>query len=524
MKNNLLKSSVIVSSMTFISRVLGLVRDVVIANLVGASLFADVFLLAQKIPNFMRRLFAEGAFSQAFVPVLNETLTQGSREDVKQLINKVFSVLASVLLLVTVLAVLGSSGLAALFGMGFIGDALEAEKFPLLSLMIKITFPYLMFISLTAFAGSILNSYKQFVVPAITPVFLNLSMIVAAVFVAPGLELPVMALPWAVFCAGVIQLLFQLPFLWRLGLLPRPVLIISKKSWQQKWHDSSVQKILKLLTPALFGVSVVQINLLLDSIIASFLVTGSISWLYYSDRLLEFPLGIFGIAVATVVLPSLSRKHAEKSAREFSQILDWGIKLVLMIGIPAAIAMIMLSEPLMLTLFQRGQFSAFDASRAGSSLVAYSLGLIFFMLIKVLAPGYYARQDTRTPVKIALKAVAANMILNLILFYPLAHVGLALATSLSATLNATLLFTGLRKKGIYAKGHRWYRWSFQVFTASSVMAVLLWILMPELSLWQQGSGFFRIKWISILVASGLISYVSVLFLLGVRFKHLVHHE
>ncbi len=524
MKNNLLKSSVIVSGMTFISRVLGLVRDVVIADLVGASLYADVFLLAQKIPNFMRRLFAEGAFSQAFVPVLNETLTHGSREEVGQLINKVASILGTVLLLVTVLAVLGSSGLAALFGMGFLGDELEAQKFPLLSLMIKITFPYLMFISLTAFAGSILNSYKRFVVPAITPVFLNLSLIVAAVFVAPQLKLPVMALPWAVFFAGIIQLLFQLPFLWKLGLLPRPELIISKKSWQQKWRDSGVQQILKLLTPALFGVSVVQINLLLDSIIASFLVTGSISWLYYSDRLLEFPLGIFGIAVATVVLPSLSRKHAQKSATEFSMILDWAIKLVLMIGIPAAVAMIMLSEPLMLTLFQRGEFTDFDASKAGLSLVAYSFGLIFFMLIKVLAPGYYARQDTRTPVKIGLKAVASNMILNLMLFYPLAHVGLALATSLSAALNAALLFTGLRKKGIYRRGHPWRRWSLQVMLATTVMAVGLWLFMPEMRLWQQGGSGFRIKWTAILVGGGMISYGSVLFLLGVRIRHLIYRE
>ncbi len=524
MKNNLLKSSITVSIMTFISRVLGLIRDVVIANLVGASLYADVFLLAQKIPNFMRRLFAEGAFSQAFVPVLNETLTHGTKADVKQLLDRIAGIFGGILLLVTVLAVLGSSGLAALFGMGFIGDAQEAVKFPLLSLMIKITFPYLLFVSLTAFAGSILNSYEKFIVPAITPVLLNLSMIAAAILVAPKLELPVMALPWAVFFAGIIQLLFQIPFLWKMDLLPKPAFVFSRKSWAENWHDSGVQKILKLISPALFGVSVVQINLLLDSIIASFLVTGSISWLYYSDRLLEFPLGIFGIAIATVVLPSLSKKHAEKSTREFSQVLDWSIKLVLMIGIPAAAAMILLAEPLMITLFQRGEFTALDATRAGQSLIAYSVGLVFFMLIKVLAPGYYARQDTRTPVIIGLKAVAANMILNLILFYPLAHVGLALATSLSAALNASLLFLGLRKKGVYGKGHQWKLWSFQVFTATLIMSLVLWLFTPTLIQWQNGDIIFRIKWTSILVLGGILSYTTVLFLVGVRLKHLVYHE
>jgi len=519
--HNLLKSSFTVSFMTFLSRILGLLRDVVLAHFIGASLFADVFLLAQKIPNFMRRLFAEGAFSQAFVPVLNETLTQHNHQAVKQLVNRVSSLLGTLLIIITLVGVIGSSGLASIFGLGFIENE---DKFPLLSVMIKITFPYLMFISLTAFSGGILNTYNQFAIPAITPIFLNISLIVAAVFVAPLLNVPVMALPWAVFIAGVIQLLIQLPFLWKLGILPKPKLLISKAAWKAHWQDKGVHKIVTLLTPALFGVSVVQINLLLDSMIASFLKTGSISWLYYSDRLLEFPLGIFGIAIATVVLPSLSRKYSQKSSQKFSDILDWAIKLVLMIGIPAATAMIFLAEPLMLTLFQRGEFSQMDAHSASLSLIAYSSGLIFFMLIKVLAPGFYARQDTKTPVKIAIKAVVANMLFNLLLFKPLGHVGLALATSLSAALNASLLFIGLKNSGIYQKGHLWIKWFFQVFLATLVLFLALYFINPPLQLWHSGGDLFRIQWLLILVVSGVIVYIGMLWILGVRLKQIMHHE
>ncbi len=515
MSSNLLKSSLVVSIMTFFSRVLGLVRDVVIADLVGAGLYADVFLLAQKIPNFMRRLFAEGAFAQAFVPVLNEVITdsgaKNSHQTIHLLVNRVAGTLGLVLLVITALGVLGSSVLASMFGLGFVGNE---DKFPLLSLMIKITFPYLMFISLTAFAGGILNSYGRFAVPAITPIFLNISMIVAAVVVAPTLEMPVMALPWAVFIAGVVQLLFQLPFLWKLGLLPKPV-------WA--WKDSSVQKILKLLTPALFGVSVVQINLLLDSVIASFLVTGSISWLYYSDRLLEFPLGIFAIAIATVVLPGLSRKHAEKSPKEFSEMLHWAIKLVLMIGIPAAAAMLVLAEPLMLTLFQRGEFTTVDAHFAAGSLIAYTIGLNFFMLIKVLAPGYFSRQDTKTPVKIGLIAVAVNMVFNLALFKILGHVGLALATSISAATNAGLLFFGLKRRKVYLPGSGWIKWWLQVIFATSMMVLFLLYYSPELEYWQTGNLQFRAGWMGVLVPTGIAIYIIGLMVTGVRIRQLFHH-
>ncbi|RMH42765.1 MAG: murein biosynthesis integral membrane protein MurJ [Gammaproteobacteria bacterium] len=507
MSKSLFKAGGVVSLMTLVSRVLGLVRDVVLAHLVGASAHADVFLLAQKIPNFLRRLFAEGAFAQAFVPVLNETLVQDGKPGVQALIDRVAGTLGGVLLILTCLAIIGSPAVAGLFGMGFWG---QPEKFWLLSLMIKITFPYLLFISLTAFAGGILNTYGQFAVPAITPVLLNISMIVAAIWVAPSLSEPVMALPWAVFVAGVLQLLFQLPFLWRLGLLPKP-------KWD--WKHSGVRKILKLITPALFGVSVTQINLLLDSILASFLVTGSISWLYYSDRLLEFPLGIFGIGIATVILPTLSRQYSQSADGSFAETLNWAIRMVLMVGIPAAVGLIILAEPLLLTLFQRGAFTVHDATQAAASLMAYTLGLNAFMLIKVLAPGFYSRQDTSTPVRIAIRAMVINMMANLALFWWLGHVGLALATSLSAIANASMLWRALRRDGLsFSAGIG--RWSLKIAVASSMMLLAVDWLNPEMSWWQHAALIDRVWQISKLCVFGVAVYIVGLWVSGIRPAHL----
>jgi putative peptidoglycan lipid II flippase len=510
MSLKLLKSGTIVSGMTLISRVLGLVRDVVLAHLVGATAHADVFLLAQKIPNFLRRLFAEGAFSQAFVPVLNETLVRDGAEGVKSLVDRVAGTLGAILLGLTVMAILGSKGVASLFGMGFVD---EPDKLELLSLLIKITFPYLLFISLTAFSAGVLNSHDRFAVAAFTPVFLNLSLIASAIWVAPHLTEPVLALAWAVFAAGVLQLLFQLPFLWQLGLLPRP-------TWG--WRDARVQKILKLMTPALFGVSVTQINLLLDSILASFLVTGSISWLYYSDRLLEFPLGVFGIAIATVILPTLSRQHNEASADNFAATLSWAIRMVLMVGIPATAGLVVLSEPLMLTLFQRGAFTVMDARSASASLIAYALGLNAFMLIKVLAPGYFSRQDTRTPVKIGVVAMVSNMVLNLSLFWWLGHVGLALATSTSAAINAGLLWRGLRRRG-FGLGRGLWPWLAKVMVATSVMVAGLLVLQPEQMQWEEAALLQRLTWLVVACVSAIGAYGLVLAALGVRTRDLSGH-
>ena len=402
--------------MTMLSRVLGLVRDMVIARYFGAGAGADAFFVAFKIPNFLRRLFAEGAFAQAFVPVLSSYRQQESITEVRRLVNAVAGVLGLVLLGVTAVAMLGAPLLTAVFAPGFLDDDL---KFGLASDMLRITFPYLLLVSLTAFAGSILNSYDRFAVPAFTPVLLNLAMISAAIFLSPLMEMPVIALAWGVFIAGALQLFFQLPFLMQLGLMPRP---------KVDYRHEGVSRIMKLMVPALFGVSVSQINLLLDTVLASFLQTGSVSWLYYSDRLSELPLGVFGIAIATVILPSLSRKHAAESAGQFAATLDWAVRAVLLIGLPAALALALLAEPLIATLFHYGEVTDRDVTMAAQSLRAYSAGLLAFMLIKVLAPGYFARQDTKTPVKIGIIAMVANMAFNLALIFPLAHAGLALAT------------------------------------------------------------------------------------------------
>lgn len=507
--SSLLRSSGVVGIMTMLSRILGLVRDVVVANYFGASGSADAFFVAFKIPNFLRRLFAEGAFSQAFVPVLSEYRSQRDYAAVKALVDRVAGTLGLALITVTALAVLGAPVLTALFAPGFYMDG--GEKFELAASMLRITFPYLLLISLTAFAGAILNSYERFAVPAFTPVLLNLSLISSAVFLSPLFDPPILALAWGVMIAGVVQLVFQLPFLARLRLLPCPVVDRT---------DEGVRRILKLMLPALFGVSVTQINLLLDTVLASFLQTGSVSWLYYSDRLAELPLGVFGIAIATVILPSLSRKHAEKSAEHFSQTLDWAMRMVLLIGVPAAVALFLLAGPMIVTLFHYGALTDRDVMMASMSLQAYACGVLAFMLIKVLATGYFSRQDTKTPVKIGIQAAVANMVFNLILIYPLQHVGLAAATSLSAFMNAGLLLYGLRKAGVFHWQPGWKVILFRMLMANAAMgAVLIW-LVGDLQQWLAWGVMERALNMGILVVSGVSVYAIVLVLLGMRPSHL----
>lgn len=495
--------------MTMISRVLGLIRDVVVAGYFGASGASDAFFVAFKIPNFLRRLFAEGAFAQAFVPVLSEYRSQRDLTAVQFLVNRTAGSLGFVLLLVTLLGSIGSPLLAMLFAPGFYLSG--SESFGLAADMLRITFPYLMLISLTAFCGAVLNSYERFAVPAFTPVLLNVCLIGSAVYLSPLFDPPIMALAWGVLMAGTVQLLFQLPFLARLRLLPVP---------QAGWKDEGVRRILKLMLPALFGVSVAQINLLLDTVLASFLQTGSVSWLYYSDRLAELPLGVFGIAIATVILPSLSRKHAEKSGDEFAKMLDWAVRMVLLIGIPSAVALILLAEPLLTTLFHYGEMTDRDVSMAAMSLRAYGLGLLAFMLIKVLAPGYFSRQDTKTPVKIAVKAMVANMVFNLILVFPLAHAGLALATALSAFMNAGWLLHGLIKQGVFKWQSGWLKWSLQLVCANALMAAVVLLFAPAASDWLSAGLWQRVEWMFLLVAGAVLVYCASLILSGVRMRHL----
>lgn len=510
--SRLLKSTAVVSAMTLISRLFGYLRDMVLAISFGATGSTDAFFVAFRIPNFLRRLFAEGAFSQAFVPVFAEYKEQRGREALKDLLDHTAGALTLILFIVTAIGMLAAPLLILVFAPGFAGE--DNGRQVLAADMLRITFPYLLFISLTAMAGGILNSVGRFAVPAFTPVFLNLSLIVAALWGAPYFEEPVKALAWGVFVAGAAQLLFQFPFLARQGLLPRPRL--------KKAHEG-VKKITRLMLPAIFGSSVVQINLLVDTLIASFLVAGSISWLYFSDRFVELPLALFGIAIATVILPRLSREHAAKTPEAFNNTLDWALKLTLVVAVPAMLGLIFLAGPILASLIQYREFTAFDTTMAAMSLMAYAAGLPAFMLIKILAPGYYSRQDTKTPVKIGIIAMLANMALNVTIVVPWVmlelpgpHAGLALATGLSALLNAGLLLRGLRRSGIYRPHNGWRAFLIQVAVAGLAMSLALWFATPALEHWGQWPAMERVTRLLSLIALGSAAYGATLLALGVR--------
>ncbi len=491
MSGQLFKSTAVVGSMTMISRILGFVRDMLIARIFGVNLATDAFFVAFKIPNFLRRLFAEGAFAHAFVPVLSDYKENGSKAALKQFIDRSAGTLALILMLITIIGMIAAPLLIMLLAPGFTSEGTQHE---LAVQMLQITFPYLFFISLVAFAGGILNIHGKFAIPALTPVFLNICMIAAAIWLSPLMDEPVVALAWGVFAAGVVQLLFQVPALMRLGLMPR---------FKIGFEDAGVKRIIGLMLPAIFGVSVTQINLLLDTLIASFLTIGSVSWLYYSDRLVEFPLGIFGLAVSTVILPRLSISHAEKDARAFSNSLDWGLRLVLLVGMPATTGLLLLAEPMLSTLFQYNEFGVNDVHLAGQSLRAYSIGLLGFILIKVLVPGFTSRQDMKTPVRYGIYSMIASLVLNVALVFPLAHAGLALATSLGAFFNAALLLKKLLKENVYQPVNGWLLFFIRVSLASGAMAAGLYYFV-DADWWNQWGALERavnlVKWIVIGVA------------------------
>ena len=509
MSKSLVKSTSVVIGMTMISRIFGFIRDMVTAQLFGAGMAFDAFSVAFKIPNFMRRLFAEGSFSQAFVPVLSEYQKQKNSTEVKQFIDAMAGTLGVVLLGVTIIGVIGAPWIVRVFAPGFTA---QGERFDLAVTMLRITFPYLMLISLTAFSGAILNTYSRFWVAAFTPVFLNIAMISAAMWLSPHMAMPITGLAWGVFIAGILQLLFQWPFLRQLRLLPRPRI---------HFHDSGVIKVLKLMIPALFGVSVSQVNLLLDTLFASFLVVGSVSWLYYSDRLMEFPLGVFGVAISTVILPHLSRHHATQSAMHFSLTLDWALRMVLLVGIPATVTLAVISGPLLSTLFQHGQFDAHAVLMARESLTAFSLGIAPFMLVKVLAAGFYARQNMRTPVRIGVLAMIANMVFNGLLIWPLAHAGIALATSLAAILNTGCLFYFLCKEKIYVPRDGWWFFSTRLIFANTILAMWLWVGAGPLSEWLTHSISWRFVHLLGLLLLAMAIYGISLWLAGIRVHHLL---
>lgn len=501
----------LVSGMTLISRVLGLVRDVVFARFFGASLVMDAFLVANRIPNMLRRFFAEGAFSQGFVPVMARYRQNHAHNEAREFVDSVAGTLGIILFVVTLVGVLAAPILVAIVAPGFIGTD---GRFDLATLMLRFTFPYLFFVSLTAFAGGVLNTYGRFGVPAFTPVILNIVLIGAAVWLSPRLDEPGMALAYAVFIAGALQLLFQLPFLARIRALPRP-----------KWSPghAGVRRTAKLILPAIFGSSVAQINVLIGGIIASLLGVGKISLLYYADRLMEFPLGLFGIALATVTLPYLSKLHAKKAKDEFAQTLDWSLKLALLIAVPAALGLIVLAEPLVATIFHGGAFGGSDVAMTALALRAFAIGLIGFSFVKILAPAYFAREDTRTPVRIGLIALAVNFGLSVVLAWYLTeigyagtHAGLALAVSVAALLNAWLLYRGLSRDGVIQHSSGWITLVLQVLLANLAMWAILITLQRPLDWWLDAATTQRAVWLGTSVLAGVFTYLAALLITGLR--------
>lgn len=505
---NLLRALATVSGMTLLSRVLGFVRDFVIARTFGAGLATDAFFVAFKLPNLLRRMFAEGAFSQAFVPILGEYRNKRGEVDTKELVDHVASLLAMVLFAITAIGIATAPLLVWISAPGFAADA---EKFELTVALTRITFPYIFFMSLVALAGGILNTWSRFALPAFTPVLLNISFIGMALFAAPYFDPPVLALAWSVFLGGLLQLAIQFPALKKIAMLPRPSL-----NWRAAWADPGVRRVLMLMAPALIGVSVSQISLLINTIFASFLATGSVSWLYYADRLMEFPSGMLGAALGTILLPSLSRYHASNNHDEYSKLLDWGLRLTLLLAAPAALGLGILAVPLICTLFFHGAFSADDVLRTREALLAYSVGLTGLILVKVLAPGFYARQNVRTPVRIALISLLATQAMNLAFIGWLAHAGLALSIGLAACLNAAMLYRGLRKHNIFAPQPGWFKFTLKLALAMLVMGGTLWVLMGTEASWFESSMLERLTRLAWLVPLGAGSYFATLWILGFR--------
>ncbi len=501
---NLLKSLATISSLTLVSRILAFARDVLIARIFGAGMATDAFFVAFKLPNLLRRLFAEGAFSQAFVPIFGEYKNRRGQEETQLLVDHVTTMLAIILFAVTLIGIIAAPILVYISAPGFFKDT---AKFDLTVQLLRITTPYIFFISLVAVSAGILNTYNKFWVPAFAPILLNICFIGAALWLAPYFDPPILALAWAVFIAGIVQLAFQIPFLKKIGMLPN--IRFSLK-------DAGMRRVIRQMGPAVFGVSIAQISLIINTIFASFLAVGSVSWLYYADRLMEFPSGVLGVALGVILLPSLSKCHADNNIAEYSRLLDWGLRLTIMLTLPAALALGMISVPLLSTFFQRGAFDAHDVLMTSYALIGYSVGLIGLILVKILAPGFYAKQDIRTPVKIGIVTLIATQAMNALFIGWIQHAGLALSIGLGACLNSSILFYYLRKRGIYQPEPGWTKFFFKVVIAVAALAVALWFGMGSQQSWLTGSGWSRILRLSELITGGVVVYFAVLAALGFR--------
>jgi len=505
-KQSFLRATTLVSLLTFCSRMFGFVRDMLMAQLFGAQEGMDAFYLAFRIPNFMRRLFAEGAFSQAFVPVLAEYQQNRSFEEVRQFLARVSGCLGAVLFLITILGMLGAPWVVKVFAPGFESGSVRAVW---ASSMLQITFPYLMFISLTAMAGAALNTYGYFGVPAFTPVILNLVMIATAIWGRHYVHPAVFALAWGVMIAGVLQFMLQIPFLVRKNLWVWPKMV---------WTDPGVRRVLKLMVPALFGVSVAQVNLMIDTMFASFLPIGSVTWLYYTDRLTDFPLGVFGVAIATVILPHLSRKHSENNHGRFTQTLDWGIRMILLVGVPAGVGLAVFALPLVAACFGYGKFLPVDIAQTQKSLITLSIGVPAFMVIKVLASGFYSKQNIRTPVKVGAAAMLVNSILCALLIHQFKHAGLTLASSMAGYFNAFTLLFLLFRKGIYTPQPGWLKFGLQLLIANIAMGFYLWWVQHDLMYWYDLKVSMRLGILLMHVMMAGVIYFSVLMVTGMKWQ------
>jgi putative peptidoglycan lipid II flippase len=503
---NLLRALATVSSLTMVSRVLGYARDFVIARAFGAGLYTDAFFVAFRIPNLLRRLFAEGAFSQAFVPVLAEQKNKSTPEETRRLIDGVGTLLFLALMLAALIGVLAAWPIVWISAPGFAADP---AKFDLTVKMLRITFPYIAFISLVALSAGLLNTWNRFSVPAITPAFLNIAFIVGALGFADHFDPPVVVLAWAVFAGGVLQLAFQIPFLLKLGIMPR---------WRFDLSHPGVRRVLTLMLPAAFGVSVSQISLLINTIFASFLVSGSVSWLYYADRLMEFPAGVLGVALGTILLPSLSKYHADADHAEYSRLLDWGLRVTVLLAVPAAAALAVMAVPLVAALFHYGRFTTADVFLTREALAAYSIGLVGMMLVKILAPGFYARQNIATPVRVGIFTLAVTQLMNLAFIGPFKHAGLALAIGLGACLNAAILFYLLKKQKVYQPQPGWGLFLLKVAASVGFMAVVVFTTMGEARWWLNASWHLKLPAVVGLALLGAVAYGACLTLLGFRLR------
>lgn len=509
---NMLKAVATVSSMTMISRILGFVRDTIIARIFGAGMATDAFFVAFKLPNLLRRIFAEGAFSQAFVPILAEYKLRRTEDETRQFLSNISAALSLILLIVTFIGIITAPVVIWISAPGF---SINAKKFELTVHLLRITFPYILFISLSSLVGSILNTWNKFLIPAFTPTFLNISFIFCSLFLSPYFNPKILALGWAVFIGGIIQLAYQLPYLKKIGMLTWPRL---------NWKNSAVWRVIKQMGPAIFGVSISQISLVINTIFASFLVSGSVSWMYYADRLMEFPTGVLGVALGTILLPSLSKHAADIDEQAFSNLLDWGIRLSLLLAVPSAVGLAVLSMPLIATLFMYGKFDIHDALMTQQALIAYSIGLLGLILVKVLAPGFYARQNIKTPVKIAIFTLVVTQLMNLIFISPLQHAGLSLAIGLGSCLNAGLLLIQLLKHKIYQPSPGWLLFLSKMIFSVIVMGGTLQLIQHYFPFNWSASSWNRVFNLCLLIGIGSLTYFILLFILGFRLRDFVHRE